>query len=86
MIEHLSCDEKEWLFAETMKHQDDKIAGNEMCMMPNCKQRASGKLLCFSVPTRFSTALYLCERCYEMLMEAQLATITSDAKKDSGVN
>ena len=75
MLDHLNKEEQNWLVSETISAVARKLPEDAHCMMPNCDNSATGRMPFFSVSTRFCTELYLCDRCHEMIENAQFANV-----------
>ena len=75
MLNQLTLNEKEWLLGETVLATARKMPEGKPCMMPGCGNMATGRMPFFAVKTRFSSELLLCNRCGEMIIEAQIARV-----------
>ena len=82
MLSHLTGEEKTWLLLETMKALNHKKPECQ-CVMPKCEEKATGRMFFFSAPTKFSSDLCLCDRCYQMIRDAQVAETTFPKSEDA---
>jgi len=83
MLNFLTADEKAWLLDKTMKAVAKKMPKGEICMMPGCINEATRSLALFSPSTRFASEMFFCDRCSEMIMEAQVAIANKKEERNA---
>jgi hypothetical protein len=75
MISHLKYEEINFLTGKTIDALNEDILNDSICVMPNCGNKSNGKLKLIDAETKFTTELYLCDRCYKMIKDLQYSEI-----------
>lgn len=67
MSDPITGEDAVWLANESLDFSLRPMKKNARCIVPDCRNMASGKFQIIDVATRFSSVMYMCERCAKAL-------------------